>query len=219
MLTGGWPCPSGHEEYALRFDEGRLRRILVVPALFDEGNKLRSFTVDVMRQLDALGIDSVLPDLPGCNESLSPLSDQTLAGWRAAVEAAAEHFDVGHVLAIRSGALCLPDTQPVILYAPQTGEKLLRQMLRARVVADREVSIASDSAGLLERGWRDGLTLGGYRIGAQLIRDLAIATDIPAGPVIAQTDIGGPGLWLRAEAASDAGQARAMAERIGALDR
>ena len=219
MLTGSWPCPSGSAEYALSFGGGRSRRVLIVPALFEEGNKLRSFTVDVMRQLDTLGIDSVLPDLPGSNESLAPLSEQTLAGWRADVEAAAGHFDVGHVLAIRSGALCLPDTRPAILYAPQTGEKLLRHLLRSRIVSDREAGIESDSAGLLTEGRRDGIVLGGYRLGAGLIRDLADAVDIATGPVIAQTDIGGPGLWLRAEAASDAAQARALAERVGALVR
>ena len=49
------------------------------PALFDEANKLRRrHTVEVIRRLDAAGIDCLLPDLPGCGESLSPLAEQTL---------------------------------------------------------------------------------------------------------------------------------------------
>ena len=34
---------------------------------------MRRLTVEVMRRLDAAGIDCFLPDLPGCNESLQPL--------------------------------------------------------------------------------------------------------------------------------------------------
>ena len=61
----------------------------MLPAWFDEGNKLRHFTVEVMRRLDGAGIDSFLPDLPGCNESLAPLEQQTLESWRTeAAEAA-----------------------------------------------------------------------------------------------------------------------------------
>ena len=66
--------------------------MLILPALFDEANKLRHFTVEVMRRLDAAGIDSFLPDLPGCNESRAPLETQTLTGWREAAEAAAGLF-------------------------------------------------------------------------------------------------------------------------------
>src|SRR5690606_34249762 len=80
-VIAGWPAADG-EEYALAFDEGREARLLVLPALFDEANKLRRFSAEVMRRLDAAGIDTLLPDLPGCNESLAPLEGQTLAGWR-----------------------------------------------------------------------------------------------------------------------------------------
>ena len=55
------------EEMLLGFDRGRAVRVLILPAWFDEANKLRRFTVGVMRRLDAAGIDCFLPDLPGCN--------------------------------------------------------------------------------------------------------------------------------------------------------
>ena len=75
-----WPCPTaaGGEtaEYALSFDSARQQRLLVIPALFDEGTKLRRLTVEVQRRLDGAGIDSFLPDLPGTNESRAPLKAQ-----------------------------------------------------------------------------------------------------------------------------------------------
>jgi hypothetical protein len=74
------------EELLVAFDRGRTRRLLVCPAWFDEANKLRRFTVEVMRRLDNAGIDSFLPDLPGCNDSLAPAALQTLPGWRAGMK-------------------------------------------------------------------------------------------------------------------------------------
>jgi hypothetical protein len=53
-------------------------RLLIVPALFDEGNRMRRLTVEVMRRLAASGIASVLPDLPGLQESTFLWSGPTL---------------------------------------------------------------------------------------------------------------------------------------------
>src|SRR5690606_40636896 len=110
-MISAWPGPDG-DEYAVVFDRSRERRILVLPALFDEANKLRHFTVETMRRLDEAGFDSMLPDLPGCNESLAPLEEQTLLMWRDAAGAAANHFAATHALAIRGGALCAPAELP-----------------------------------------------------------------------------------------------------------
>ena len=68
MSFASYPSPlpggAGASELALTFDAGRTHRILVCPALFEEGHKLRHLTVEVMRRLDGAGIDSLLPDLP-----------------------------------------------------------------------------------------------------------------------------------------------------------
>ena len=77
----------------------------VLPALFDEANKLRRLTVEVLHRLDLSGIDCVLPDLPGCNDSLAPLEQQTFEHWRECAVSAMAHFRPTHVLAIRGGAL------------------------------------------------------------------------------------------------------------------
>jgi hypothetical protein len=209
-LSSWGPAPDG-EEYALAFDRGRERRVFVLPALFDEANKLRHFTVEVMRRLDAAGIDSFLPDLPGCNESRAPLDAQTLTGWREAAEAAAGHFGATHALTIRGGCLCAPEL-PAWRYAPATGASILRAMLRARVIASKEAGIEETRDGLLALGRELGLELAGYRLGAAMIGELEIAE--PSGGAalanIAQAELGGPGLWLRAEPDHDPAQADAL---------
>lgn len=211
-MIADWPGPDG-DEYALAFDRGRERRLLVLPALLDESNKLRHFTVEVLRRLDATGIDSFLPDLPGCNESRAPLDLQTLAGWRAASQTVAAHFGATHVLSLRAGALCEPAGLPTLRYAPTTGTALLRGLLRARIIASRETGTEEDREALLVSGRREGLTLAGYHLGAQMVRELETAE--PSGGValanIAQTRLGGPGLWLRAEPDHDPVQAETFA--------
>ena len=215
-MIAGWPAPDG-EEYAVAFDRGRERRVLVLPALFDEANKLRHFTVEVMRQLDDAGIDSFLPDLPGCNESLAPLEAQTLTRWRVAADAAAVHFGASHALATRGGCLCAPEL-PTWRYAPATGLSILRALLRARVIASKEAGIEETRYSLLELGREAGLELAGYRLGAEMIRELELAE--PSGGAalanIAQSDLGGAGLWLRAEPDHDPAQAKALARIVAA---
>ena len=210
-MIAAWPGPDG-EEYALAFDRGRKARVLVLPALFDEANKLRHFTVEVMRALDAAGVDAILPDLPGCNESLALLEKQSLLRWRAAAEAAASHFAATHYLAIRGGALVTPSL-PGWRYAPATGSSILRAMLRARIIASKEAGREENREALLEQGRRSGIELAGYRLGAQMIRELETAEPNGGAALanIAQSDIGGASLWLRAEPDHDPEQAHALA--------
>jgi hypothetical protein len=214
-VIAGWTSPSG-EEFALRFDRGRARRVLVLPAWFDESNKLRRLTVEVMRRLDGAGIDTVLPDLPGCNESEAPLEKQTVASWRAAAQAAADEFAATHVLAIRAGAMLAPHDLPGWRYAAINGSQVLRAMLRARTIAAREAGREETRDGLLETGRSEGLELAGYRLGAGMIAELEAAepTDLPQHRKIAHADIGGAALWLRAEPDHDAAQADALAATI-----
>jgi len=212
-VIAGWPCSSSGEEYALAFDEQRTHRLLVLPAWFDEGNKLRHFTVEVMRRLHRSGIDSFLPDLPGCNESLAPLESQDLAAWRGAAAEAAGHFAATHVLAIRGGAMLAPERLPGWRYAAAAGSSLLRSLLRARVLASREAGRNEDRDGLLAEGKQVGLELAGYRLGARMIGDLELSQLPDPGRLheITPADLGGPGLWLRAEPDHDPRQADALA--------
>jgi hypothetical protein len=211
-LDGGIPG----EEMLLAFDRDRPVRLLICPAWFDEANKLRRFTVELMRRLDAAGIDSFLPDLPGCNESPSPLQNQTLTVWGSAMTAAAEALGATHVLAIRAGALIAPPGLPGWHYAAQSGPKLLRGMIRARTIAAREAGVSESSDGLLATGREKGLILGGWPIGAAMFRELETAEPALSAQQtsIAAPELGGPGLWLRAEPDDDAGQADRLAALI-----
>jgi hypothetical protein len=188
----------------------------VIPALFDEANKLRRLTVEVMARLDASGIDCFLPDLPGCNDSLAPLHAQTLGGWRDGVRVAASHFQATHVLALRGGALLDPGTLPGWRFAKVNGRSLLRTMLRAQAIADKEMGRETGIDALAETARREGIELAGWLLGAELFRELEAAEPTSETRLadVALADVGGPGLWLRAEPDEDADQADALAAII-----
>ena len=217
MTPTSWPCPApdGTEtaEYALAFDRNRKPRVLVIPALFDEANKLRRFTVEVMRRLDGAGIDCFLPDLPGSNESLADLAAQTPASWTAGLLAAVNHFRANRLLAIRGGGLVAPKIIPGWHYAPVKGASVLRQMLRARIIAARELGREETQEGLLAQGLAGGLDLCGYAIGPVMLRALQESTPPGRSGVteIGHELVGGSPLWLRAEPGEDREQADALA--------
>lgn len=217
MKAESYPCPlpggAGASEYALTFDAGRKSRVLIAPALFDEGHKLRRFTVEVMRRLDGSGIDCFLPDLPGCNESVQNLSLIEPEDWRMALEAAARHFSATHVLAIRGGGLILPGKLGGWHYAPVKGASLLRTMLRARILSAREAGREETVDQLTEQGLQLGIELAGYSLSGEMLRQLGQLTPgkQPGVTAVEHELIGGGALWLRAEPDEDAEQSDALA--------
>lgn len=229
MILTQWPCPNGQgkpaPEFALSFEpnsptaSGKTApapRLLILPALFDEANRLRRFSAELMRRLAARGIASVLPDLPGMGESLAPLESQSLESWRIAAAAAASHFAASHVLTIRAAACLAPPDLPGWHYAPLAPASQLRQMLRARVLSRREAGVEETSEALLAHGLAQGLTLSGYRLGAAMLAGLSAPSAPSSLPAISQSDLaqGGAspaGLWLRAEPGEDPAQAQALA--------
>jgi len=205
----------------LSFDQSRDARILILPALFDEANKLRRFTISVMRGLDEIGIDSFLPDLPGCNESMAPLPQQSLQGWREAVIDASQQFSATHVLSLRGGALLTPPDLPGWRYAPVAGAKILSAMLRAQLVSARESGQHTTRETLVKQGKINGLLLNGWDIGPVMLNEMEQSAQPPLTQQkdVAQSDIGGDeiggaGLWLRAEPGENADQARALVALI-----
>ena len=80
-----WP---GGREAMLRFGPPHGPTMVAALPFFEEANRTRAAMVDVLRQLAVRGIGSILPDLPGTNESLLATSDATLAAWRGAFAAA-----------------------------------------------------------------------------------------------------------------------------------
>ncbi len=176
-----------------------------------------------MTRLDASGIDSFLPDLPGSNDSLAPLEDQTFDQWREAVRVAASHFEATHVLALRGGALLDPGTLPGWRFAKVNGRSLLRTMLRAQAIAAKEAGREVGTDALSETARRDGIELAGWRLGAAMFRALEVAEPLDETRLVdvALADTGGPGLWLRAEPDEAPEQADALAAivAIGMISR
>jgi len=209
-----WPCP-GRDEFAAVIDRRRRHRVLIVPPLLAEMNRLRRLIATTMRALDMHGIDSFAPDLPGTNESTAPLYSQSLHTWRAAMDKASRHFAATHVLAVRGGALIFPNVLPGWVVEPVSGSAILRQMVRARVLAAREHGEHDDSAALIELGRTEGLMLAGYDLGPGLIAGLETARPLDEGQrQIHQSELGGAALWLRAEPGDDPAQAVRLAEII-----
>lgn len=217
-MPASWPCPGPAgiaDEHAVVFDRKRAIRLLIVPPLFEEMNRTRRMLIETQRRLGALGVDSMLPDLPGCNESLQAFAAQSLGSWRAAMEAASRHFAATHVLAVRGGALVFPTRLPGWVLEPVKGSTILRQLLRARVLSAKEAGREENSADLLEEGRNIGLELAGYRLSAAMVAGLDSAVPEDEGQrVIRQAELGGSALWLRSEPGEDAGQSTALAQII-----
>ncbi len=218
MIPQTWTFPLGggaiSDEFALTFARQREYRLLIVPALFDEANRMRRLTVEVMRRLDAAGIDSVLPDLPGCNDSLLPLASLAPVDWLDAMAVAARHFGATHVLGIRGGGLLTPAGLPCWHYAPVKGASVVRQMVRARILASREAGREENHDDLLAQARDEGAELAGYSLSADFIRQFeSLAPQSESVSRIDQDMVGGSGLWLRAEP----GESRAQADALAAI--
>jgi hypothetical protein len=116
---------------------------------------------------------------------------------------------------VRGGALVFPALLPGWVLEPVKGSAVLRQLLRARVLAAREAGLAENSAELLETGRDHGLDLAGYRLSAALVAGLDAAVPEDEGQrMIRQSDLGGGALWLRSEPGDDPAQAAALARII-----
>jgi hypothetical protein len=220
-LTMVWPLPRadnpGAHEYAFGFRRLGFECLLIVPALFEEANRTRRMLVATMREFHTYGPDVILPDLPGCNESMADFSAQTLESWRGAVADAALYFGATHVLAVRGGALVAPPNLPGWALEPAKGAGLLRQLLRARVIAAREAGREEKFEDLLTQGRAEGLDLAGYRFSAKLIAGLETAMPAQHLAPIALAEIGGAALWLRSEPGEDATQSAALAKMMAAV--
>ncbi len=182
-------------------------RVLIVPPLFDEMNRMRRTLVLAMHNLAQRGIGSALMDLPGANESLAPLETQSLASWRAAVGAAARSFaiDAAHADAANAVALnsipanstaplviasvrggCLIDDGADAAYrwrlSPAKGSRLLKTLLRTRIAGERVDGRTVTAAQLMALAQAGPIELAGNRIGPDMAAQLdgALPAPLPA---------------------------------------
>ena len=211
---------GGQQEYCLSFgDSGANRSILIVPPLFDEMNRVRRMLVEAMRALASCGLRTLLPDLPGCNESMAAMSAQTLETWRDAIVAAASQLGSTHVASMRGG--CLIDHRPDLPHwrlAPVKGASVLKTMLRARIAAEKESGNSVTIEQLMAAAQTGPLELSGNILGFAMLESLDKAEPVPVDDLHEATlaEIAGTPLWLRAEP----GDAPEMSAAIAAdLDR
>jgi len=199
--------------------------ILFVPPLFEEANRTRRTLVLAMRALATDGFATLLPDLPGQNESLIALEQADLASWQNALADAAATIDGPLIIvSLRGGALIDHDVKAAAWWrlAPVSGASLLRTLMRARVAADRESGVTSSLESLQAEAAAAPLLLAGNRLSPAMIAQLGAAEVQPVTPLRSVAlgsgadAITGTPLWLRAEPGEDAAMAAAIAADIAA---
>jgi hypothetical protein len=209
---------AGRSEYALCCGpEAAECRVLIIPPLFDEMNRMRRVLVSAMRALSAFGVASVLPDLPGCNESEAALRDQNLNAWQGAVISASAHFAITHVFSVRGG--CLIDDIPLLpklRLAPVKGKSVLNLLIRSRISGDNEGGLKTTSEQLAAEARMGFADLAGNHINASLWHQLGTAIPVqhPFCDECTVTDIDGSAIWLRAEPQDDPAMAAGIARRL-----
>ena len=199
----------------LRAGEGN-HCLLILPPLFDEMHKLRRTLVMAMRALAERGISSILPDLPGLNESQTPLSQCSLSDWRLAMRMAAAECNATHVAGLRSA--CLLDEGfkhlPRWRYAPLVGERLTTQMIRTQMAGDKASGRSSKREDFEAVEDQAPIRLSGYTISGALLSQLTSAASAPLSgkhDLLVEGSLG-PLLWLRAEPGESAELAHALAD-------
>jgi len=196
-VNRSYPWKGGEER--LRTQGERLPvQVLILPALFDEANRMRRFTVQLMHALVGHGIGSLLPDLPGTGESPIDLADVRWSDWTDAIAVVADRLPDGERLsvAIRGGALldrAVGGSAAVRAwqFSPDTGQRVIADMRRGLQVARRAVP--------------------GYPMtdafAAALLAAAPGAADrvvrLASDPAAADRHVPGPPLWRRAEPGED----------------
>ncbi|MEO9600715.1 hypothetical protein [Parasphingorhabdus sp.] len=201
-------------------------RVLLIPPLFDEMNRMRKMLIDVMRALASVEIASFLPDLPGANESLVAPNDATLVSWQKALESCAQQHEISHIASFRGGVLAVAGMQSTHhwIFTPVKGATLLRTMMRTKVAAEREAGSNTSLADLTTQAETGSLELAGNIIGSKLFAEMngaAIPEFQNQRIVRLETDnkpsdaqIPGSALWLRAEPDDDLAMSSAIAQDI-----
>lgn len=172
--------------------------------------------MQAMRGLAERGVGSLLIDLPGCNESVAALEEQSLSTWREAVAEAATQLGVTHTASLRGGALI--DDGAIYLphwrLAPAKGSSLLKTMIRTRIAGDKEASKATSEAGLMDAAKTASIELAGNLLGPAMVAELANAEPAPVAQMTVRAlgqDIAGSTLWLRPEPQDDPTMSAAIA--------
>ena len=193
-------------DMTLRHGAGSPLTLLVLPALFEEANRMRRFTVSVMRMLADRGIGTVLPDLPGMGENFTDLTHIAVGTWLERLSSIIDKHSLS--ISIRGG--CLLDGLIAHRWrlAPEAGERLLRDMVRATAFGEGVTASEIEA-----RAKAQQTRLAGNLIGPALYNSLMAA--VPEGDAFVSR-VEGPKLWRFAEAGDDPAYATAVADEIAA---
>jgi pimeloyl-ACP methyl ester carboxylesterase len=216
---------AGGREAMLRFGPADGPLVLFAMPLFEEANRTRAFVVSMLRALAGQGIASLLPDLPGTGESLTELEEVSASDWTEAFSAASGSRPC-HVAALRGGCLIAGNVPALSrwYFAPATGETVVRDLIRARQIADREEGGRFDA----DEADRDGppIELAGNRVPRPLLRALREAEPdemppcrivrLDGDPHTADRHVPGTPLWRRSEPDNDPELAALLAEDLAA---
>jgi hypothetical protein len=194
----------GGTEMLLRHGAGSPLTLLVLPALFEEGNRMRRFTVSVMRTLAARGIGTILPDMPGTGESITDLADVALQDWHDAISELIGNCSGS--IAFRGGALLDADARHRWRLAPESGERLLRDMTRATAFSE---GVPGSTIDILARA--APTRLAGNLFNPELYTALHEAAPIGDAHI---TSVEGQKLWRAAEPGDDAEFVERVAQDI-----
>lgn len=218
---------EGHDELCLIGGAQHDHKILLIPPLFDEMNRMRRMLLDVMRLLNSRNIGSILPDLPGTNESLFPQEQANLTIWRQALLACtAELPKPLYVASFRGGCLVddFTDGATKWRFSAVKGQMLLRTMMRTRIASDKEAGRSTNMAQLTAEVGQGHVNLAGNSIGSSLFSQLEEAVAAPSPDVRAtqlesstrpaDARLPGSALWLRAEPDEDLLLSAAIADDL-----
>lgn len=211
----GYPASGGVELIVHAGPVDAERRILFVPPLFEELNRLRRTMMLTMRRLAARGIAGFLIDLPGQNESPLDLGAVTIEGWRESVTLAARNINATHVASIRAGAN-IDDTPglPAWRLAPLSGAKQMNLLLRAQVAADKQNGLSRTREDYRAMARGEAVILGGKTFSPAFFSQLSEAEPLAREDIVTGEGDFGPPLWLRTEPGESADMAEKMATAL-----
>lgn len=216
-----------HEEFCLLAGKDCEVQLLLIPPLFDEMNRMRQVLVDIMRRLAELGIGSVLPDLPGTNESVLPRDHASLSLWQESLQSCQKSLgNINYIASFRGGCLIdgFASELPHWRLSPVDGHRLLRAMMRTRIASDKEAGKTSTMSDLTQQAASETLNLAGNDVNPDMFSALQAAQPVDLAnvrlvrlktdPKPAESQIAGSALWLRAEPESDSELAEAISKDI-----
>lgn len=195
-----------------------------MPPLFDEANRLRRTLVLTMRALASHGIATLLPDLPGQNDSLLPTDAANLSMWRATLQDFTAREAGPMIVASWRGGALIDDAVAGALghwrMAPVAGASIVKTMLRTRIAGEKEAgrTVTADD---IRASAADGpVELAGNWLSATMLAELEAANPAEVARLrqvavgVGEGKLPGSALWLRAEPGEDAAMALAMAADI-----